>query len=124
MNKIIEEKLKQLELIYQSFQLSSFHSFVAREIPNSKIARIQLQKAARLLRDTKTLLLALEAKPLPDPVLMSLLEATLVEIQECLQKIQPPSPENNPASLSPTERHCASEAVFSGMLALQLFLAP
>ncbi len=124
MQEIIARKLKQLERIYQSFQWPSFNSFVAPENYPTLLARTQLQKAARLLLDTKTLLLALKTSPVPDSVCMNLLESALEEIQECIQTLQPRIQNINPPPLTRLERQCARESIFSGILALQLFIVP
>ncbi len=122
MEKIIAVKLKSLERIYRLLDSPTLHSLSIPEHSHAKIAIALLQQAMRLVRDTQTLLLAINYPA--EPVFLSLLDGALREMQACLKQWQNSTRNQQEMLSTGADYSCAREAVFSGIIALQLFIAP
>lgn len=124
MQTIINKKLVQLESMLAYHHSSNMMDLLIRRNIHSLLVIEHLQKAIRILSDVKTLLQAMNQDHKPEPVFMGLMDSAKVEMQECIQQLKSVPPEKKLIPLPYKDRQCASNALFSGIIALQLFIAP
>ncbi len=119
----IEGKLTRLEVIHAHLEAMDSKPLPCKKNSISRTIS-QLHEAFKIMQEVKELVQQNEGAVAPDPFVLNLIETTSTEMQECIKVYELFSTGMEKYFAHGKEGKCARDSIFSGILALQLIIAP